>query len=303
MRDTYNYILHKPDENGKSYVQRQEEEDEMLAEFGRQSANAKMQLDLDYVNIPCFHYPECLNDYCSENDKVRKAADETFKKTMAQIEEKYIPKHLKIKSSNIDPSNKTKAAPNSSQTVRGPSTMNSRGAASALSQPKRGALNTKAPSKITLTTGKISLPFRNQKVSQPTNPSSMRHASAVSNSKTTIGRSAGRAASATFRNANAKSTVDGASKKPNTTQPKPSRSVHSTSSTREVPDSSLPPAEYIENYGAPRISSDLWIRFRDLGCFPEWNLGRDDEASDDGEPAVVDDWFREEAMKDFELKL
>ncbi|EAW19445.1 uncharacterized protein NFIA_025170 [Aspergillus fischeri NRRL 181] len=73
----------------------------------------------------------------------------------------------------------------------------------------------------------------------PSNLSSMRHAAATANSKTTLGYSKGRAVSSRLHG------------KPSTT---PERSV-------------LSPGTYIELYGMPPLGSEMWYRCKAAGCF------------------------------------
>ncbi|KAF4213350.1 hypothetical protein CNMCM8980_000660 [Aspergillus fumigatiaffinis] len=73
----------------------------------------------------------------------------------------------------------------------------------------------------------------------PSNLSSMRHAAATANSKTTLGYSKGRTVSSRLHG------------KPSTT---PERSV-------------LSPETYIELYGMPPLGSEMWYRCKAAGCF------------------------------------
>lgn len=65
----------------------------------------------------------------------------------------------------------------------------------------------------------------------------------------------------------------------------------------ERPDTSLPPALYIERYGEPRWGSEMWSKCRDAGCFDE------DQEGDFGFGAShFGDFLREEAERDFVLQ-
>jgi hypothetical protein len=77
----------------------------------------------------------------------------------------------------------------------------------------------------------------------PSNPSSVRHAAATANSKTTLGYSKGRNVS--------------------------SRLHGKTSATPErlVSKSVLSPDTYIELYGMPPLGSEMWYRCKAAGCF------------------------------------
>ncbi|GFF73615.1 hypothetical protein IFM53868_01115 [Aspergillus udagawae] len=77
----------------------------------------------------------------------------------------------------------------------------------------------------------------------PSNPSSVRHAAATANSKTTLGYSKGRTVS--------------------------SRLHGKTSATpeRSVSKSVLSPDTYIELYGMPSLGSEMWYRCKAAGCF------------------------------------
>ena len=192
----------------------------------------------------------------------RRKAEEKYQKTIARLDSKQAdPK--------IVPAQKKPAMP------KGPSSLvTSKKAPTATTQPQ----SAKALKPITAPGPNTRLPptlvSSRKQAPVPTNPSPMRHTAALSSSKTTLGYSKGRAASANIRK---------------TVLPKKDQAPG-------VPDASLAPAMYIKRHGNPSFGSDMWLRCRALGYFDE------DEDKNTEEPRDVGrDWVQEEAEKDFEL--
>ncbi|KAL9610897.1 MAG: hypothetical protein Q9167_004438 [Letrouitia subvulpina] len=186
MRNWYAYYIHAPDAEGLSYVQREEIREKKESELLEKKLMAKWTLDDECVPWLCTCYPECTGPECVENVKMRRAAEEKYRKTMAELEPK------------------TKTATKKPVPSKGPSVATSRSAASALSQPKRPATQPK-PAIKSATTMKKPVPTSSKGGSTPapTNPSSMRHTAAAAASKTTMGYSKGRTTSAALRKPNA----------------------------------------------------------------------------------------------------
>lgn len=254
--------------DGLSHAEREEQRLQKIYDIADRKTEALMQRDIDSTPIPCTHYPECLTETCKDTVEARKAAEEQYHKTIATIEAASGPAAKELRASN------------------GPSTLKSKVAAASLSLPKHSnpALKTaskpnNAPGKPRLTT---SLVARSRKTTLPTNPSPMYHNAAVAASKTTMGYSKGRAASATLRK---------------TVLPK--KEVKTGSN--EIPDTSLAPAEYIRRYGAPREGSEMWIRCRTLGCYDEDEGPSLEEIFAGDHPHGLDTLLREEAEQDFQL--
>lgn len=179
--------------------------------------------------------------------------------------------------------NKPSMVPRKPLSTLGPAIVSSKKAAAALSQPKQTStapkqqygspttIKAKMPSSII--TAKKNTP-------QPTNPSTMRHAAAVSASKTTLGYSKGRATSSTMKQS---------------ILPKKGTA---TCTPAEIPDTTLAPAVYIQRYGVPPTGSEMWIRCFNYGCF-----GKDDDGLEDALEGITPaNLFEEdEAEADFQL--
>lgn len=177
---------------------------------------------------------------------------------------------------------KAPIAPRKPLSTQGPTTINSKKAAAALSQPKHASA---APTQQMVTsTAKSKVPSSiltvKKKTLQPTNPSTMRHTAAVAASRTTMGYSKGRATSSTMK----QSILP---KKPT-----------ATSAPAEIPDTTLAPAVYIQRYGVPPTGSEMWIRCFNYGCF-----NRDDDGLEDAlQGTTPANLFEEdEAEADFQL--
>lgn len=83
--------------------------------------------------------------------------------------------------------------------------------------------------------------------------------------------------------------------------PGPSKDVAATKQRAEIQDRALlPPAIYIERYGVPSVGSDMWIRCKDAGCFDHHEH---EEEGLGGAGGALEDYFREEAERDFFLVL
>ncbi len=254
--------------DGLSHAEREEQRLQRIYDIADRKMEALMQRDMDSTPIPCIHYPECPTEICKDTVEARKAAEEQYQKAIATIDAETAP------------------AVKKSLPPKGPSTLKSKVAAASLSLPKQSghALKTDsksnvAPVKPRLTTSLVARP---KKTPAPTNPSPMRHNAAVAASKTTMGYSKGRAASATLR----KTVL-------------PQKEVKSGSN--KIPDTSLAPAEYIRRYGVPRIGSEMWIRCKAVGCFDEDEGPSLEEIFAGDHPHGLDTLLREEAEQDFQL--
>lgn len=254
--------------DGLSHAEREERLLQKMYDIANKREEALMQRNIDSTPIPCTHYPECLTEICKDTVEARKAAEEQYQKTIAAIE--------------AETATDTKTSLPSGE----PSTIKSKVAAAKLSLPKQSgpALKTSskpnnAPSKPRLTTSLVSRP---KKTPAPTNPSHMRHNAAVAASKTTMGYSKGRAASATLR----RSVL-------------PQKEVK----TGSCHDNSLAPAEYIRRYGIPREGSEMWAHCRAAGYFDDDKGPSLEEIFAGDHPHGLDTLLREEAEQDFQLTL
>ncbi|KAL9043361.1 MAG: hypothetical protein Q9214_003447 [Letrouitia sp. 1 TL-2023] len=185
MKNWYAYYIHAPDAEGLSYVQREEIREKKESELLEKKLMAKWTLDDECSPWLCTCYPECTGPECVGNVKMRRAAEEKYRKTMAELEPK------------------TKTATKKSVPSKVPSITTSRSAAAALSQPKRPTLQPKPVAKPATTAKKlVPILSKARSTPAPTNPSSMQHTAAAAASKTTMGYSKGRATSAALRKPN-----------------------------------------------------------------------------------------------------
>ena len=268
MKDALAYYMTRKGEDGLSHVEREERRQQKLWDRADRLSDAALQRDIDGEAIPCTHFPECPGELCKDTVQARKEAEEQYQRTVAEIEAESAPPPKKSTPSNGPPALKTKAAP------------------ATLSQPKFSALAPKATSKTGVPSAKSrlnsNLVFRPQKTGLPTNPSPMRHTAATAASKTTMGYSKGRAASATLR----KTVLPAKATKTN---------------ENAIPDTEMAPADYIQRYGVPKFGSEMWIRCKNSGCFDEDEGPSLEEVFSRGQPDGLDAYLREEAEQDFQL--
>ena len=265
MRGYMSHYLHQVDEaDGMSFVQRRAKKEQEDDERAERISDATMLRNIESANIPCIHEPECPGEECKNSKESRIIAYEKWEKTIAEIEGKPYPapkKHTVIS--------------------KGPSTLRSKDAAVALAQgaskPNSLALKTKPSIPHTKHRPAPSILSRGKPTPLPSNPSPMRHTAATAVSRTTLGYSKGRTASATLRK---------------TVLPKKDESVP------EAPDTTLAPALYIKRYGEPVYGSEMWRRCNAAGCF-----NHDDGDLEDALLGRVprDELANEEAGRDFEL--
>lgn len=271
MRGAWGYFMTKIDDDGLNHIQREERDNQAAWDRADRKEEARMQRDMDSYPTPCTHDPECPGEECKNATGARRAAEEQYKKAIASIEAEAIPLWKRLQ--KLD-------------TTQRPSARIEKAAAATLSHPKQSAPASKPTTKPSVLSSKTrlntSILSRPKKAPMPSNPSPMRHTAATATSRTTMGYSKGRAASATLRQ---------------TVLPK----KDTKQTTKEVPDTSLPPADYISRYGIPRLGSEMWIRCKRAGCFNE-DKGRDLEETFGGENSdALDKMIREEAMQDFQL--
>lgn len=217
--------------------------------------------------MSCFCEVECWGDECKQSIARRKEAQATYKKTMAALETKYLAKAKK------GPERK------------GPTLTTSKAAAAALSNPKRSATNLASTKNPAASAKKpVSIVARGKKTLAPTKASEMRHATATAASRTTIGYSKGRVASAGMR----KTVLPGKENK----------------DVDFVPDYSLAPALFIQKYGVPRVGSEKWLECQMVGCFDEAKKDPNEDLGDtvSAENDALARYFQEEAEKDFVLE-
>ena len=256
--------------DGLSHVEREEQRLQKLYDIADRKEEALMQREFDSMPLPCTHYPECPTEVCKDTIEARKVAEEQYQKTIAAIEMETAPA--------------TKKPPPS----KGPSMLKSKVAAASLSLPKHTGPNLKSTTKPNTATNKprltTSLVARPKKTPLPTNPSSMRHNAAVAASKTTMGYSKGRAASATLR----KSVL-------------PKKEAKTGSNENQF--TSLPSAEYIRRHGLPRDACEMGARYRAAGCFDDEPAPSLEQVFCGDRPYGLDTLLREEAEQDFQLTL
>ncbi|KAI4103316.1 MAG: hypothetical protein L6R37_003877 [Teloschistes peruensis] len=268
------WMDHYKDAEGLTYVERKATEEKRLEEWLDKKNFADIQLADDSRPTSCFCEPECWGDECKESIARRKEAQETYNKTIAEIEA-------------YPPGNHQKPSE-----AKAPSTATSKAAAAALSTTKRSVPTSKAAAKPSVLAKKATSNLSNsKKIALPTNASEKRHAGAVAASKSTMGYSKGRSASAAMR--------------------KPALPGKENNVPEVRPNYNLAPALFIQQYGVPRYGSHKWLECEIAGCFDENKEARASKATQDdddlGEAVKADDdgmadWFREEAEKDFVLE-
>ena len=272
--------LNKPDAEGLSYLQRQELELKRRLELEEREEYARVMREMETPAWPCECEIECSGDTCRKNLEGKRIAEENYQKRMAEIHP-----GGKKDGSEAAPVKlaASKAIPKKTARSNGPSGLASRSAANALSQkPSNTVSKPTNYLKRSEPSTKPRLPFSNipsrKKTPPPTNPSPMRHTAATLASKSTIGRSAGRATSATYRKSAAP-----------VKDPKPAV---------ELRDNGLPPDVYIARYGEPKTGSRMWMRCYQAGCFDD-----DPAEGSASEIPSLDELLREGADEDFVLEL
>lgn len=262
-RGAIGHFMTREGPDGLSHLERDEQRRQKIWDRMDRMTEASLQRDFDSMPMPCIHYPECSSELCKDTIENRKAAEKQYQKTMAAIDAETAPTSKKPTLST------------------GPSELKSKSAAAALAHPKisapmaKGASKPGPPStKPRLTTSLVSRP---KKIPAPTNPSNMRHTAAVAASKTTMGYAKGRSTSASLRK---------------TVLPK---------EDAKMPDTSLPPAEYIQRYGVPPLGTEMWLRCKIAGCFDEDEGESLEEIFAGDHPHGLDTLLREEAEQEFQL--
>ncbi|KAL8832458.1 MAG: hypothetical protein Q9170_004869 [Blastenia crenularia] len=262
----FQHYANEPGTGGLSYLQRKAKEEKETHEYLDKKGEADMLLAIDSAPMSCLCDTECWGDECKQSIKCRKDAQETYKKTMATLEKDY-PSQFK-----------------NFRERKGPSLSTSKAAATALSNLKDPA-TLKPPAKSTIPVKKpTSILPRGKKTLAPCNPSEKRHATATAASKTTMGYSKGRVASATMR----KTILPG----------------KENQGAEMIPNYSLEPALFIQKYGVPRYGTEKWLECKLAGCFDE----NKDVNNDLGDTVTAKDevlakYFQDEAEKDFVLEL
>lgn len=266
MEGAMGYFATRIGADGLSHVERQRKHQEEVWAKMDKEAEAALQRDMDSLPLSCTHYPECHGELCKDTIEAREEAEKQYKKTMAEINKETIPAWKRI------------------QQQMGPSDIKSKAAASKLSQ-------TKPVAQASRTTQKPSAPgvkprsnppvaSRPKKVPAPVNPSPMRHTAATAASRTTMGYSKGRAASAELRKF---------------ADPQKANK----SAAKEIPDQTLAPSVYIARYGEPRMGSEMWIKCKSAGCFDEDSDNLDFLSGGN----ALDDLIQEDAEQDFQLTI
>ncbi|MCJ1414697.1 hypothetical protein MMC32_001024 [Xylographa parallela] len=192
-------------------------------------------------------------------------------KDMPEIRRKAEEK-FKITMASIEPTK----VPEKKKTVtsRVPSHTLSRQAAGVLSQPKP-SISSKA---VKAPASRNRIPFSQvtsrKQAPTPSNPSSMRHTAATVASRNTMGYSKGRVTSASIRTA------------------------VMFKDPKDIPDTSLSPALFMEKYGMPSIGSEMYLRCKQAGCFKE-----DDKADEIRGAERLEALWREQVEEEFEFTL
>lgn len=265
-------VLNRPGWDGLSILEREEKEQAEKNDRNMRKMEAEMLREIESTPMECFHSPDCPGEICKDTIERSKAAEEQYQKTIAAIEAEEEPAWKRVLGKE-GPTTIPKhfmssiSKPKASTTVTKPATK--------ASAPAKKPLAPSAKSHLMNT----NLASRPKKPPGPSNPSPMRHNAALAASKTTMGYSKGRKTSATLQQ---RSILPG------------------KENVREIPDTTLAPADYLSRYGVPRVGTDIWFRCKRAGCFDEEQgpsfeelMGLDKE----------DTFFREEAERDFVLSL
>ena len=259
------YFATRKDEEGLSINDREQLRQKRLWEEMDKRNEAQLQRDMDCIGLECFHYPECPAEQCRDVIEAKTRAEDQYQKTIAKIDAEYAAPSIKPKP------------------PCGPTSLKSKAAATVLSQPKNSLTSSKTTSKQNPPSTKArlntSLASHPKKAPMPSNPSSMRHAAAVANSRTTVGYAKGRSTSATLRK---------------TVLPK---------KDSRTPDTSLAPTEYIQRYGTPAEGSEMWFECKRAGCFDKDKGPNLEEMFAGDGTGAFDTLLREEAEEDFQLIL
>ena len=260
--------------DGLTSHERDQKRDKERAIFLEKKVDAKQQLELDSIAIPCMHSPECPTEVCKDTLQARKEAQEKYERTMAILNAEAAPKKL------------TKSPGKSL-----PTTADSKIAATAIARPK---MVTKASDPIKRS---LTLPTRPRitstlaaasKTPAPIKKTpTMRHNAAVAASRTTLGQAKGRA-------------VSNSLKKQNTPQ-KAAGFI-----PFEERDTSISAPEYWRRYGTPPLDSNMWYECWNCGFLKNGGVERvDDEEKKESEERdrMLEEMLRQDALEDFQLTL
>ena len=273
MRGSYTYFMTNKDYDGLSHIEREQQAQHKLWDREMRKEDAKLQRDVDSMPIPCTHYPDCPGNLCKDTIEARKAAEEQYQKTIAEI--------------NAE----AKPPPKKSVPIDASSALKSKAAATVLSKPKTPASSLKPTSKPGLPTAKPKLTSTlasrpKNAPSAPTNPSPMRYTAAVAASNTTMGYSKGRATSAALKKTGM-----------------PKREPLQPKKKSDIPDVSLCPDEYIERYGEPMFGTEMWLRCKRAGCFEkDEGMSLEEMLRGGGGGRTLDELLREGAEEEFQLR-
>ncbi|KAH0541920.1 hypothetical protein FGG08_003640 [Glutinoglossum americanum] len=261
-RGWFQHYYNPIDDDGISLAERQWEEQRKKAD---KQMDELMQRVIEDMPLIGYNVPEFPGDETFVSARSKREAEEQRRKEVA--------------ATTLKPTLARKPA----MTTRGPSMATSKKAAKALSikpeSAKMATIRPKPAPKARIPTAFL-VRSKNDNAPKPTNPSSMRHTAAITTSKTTLGYTNGRSASATL------SQKAPASNNKNTNT-KRSPFTGSSSST-------LTPAMFAART-KPEFGTEEWRRMKAYSGFDS-----DDEVAQSlrGEGWDVD----EEAEEDFELK-
>ena len=294
-RDFFNHLHHSKGWDGLSAVERDDIRSKRAQQRLEDEIEAHAAYTLDSDIIDCQHDPECPTQECLDAAEIRRKAKDKYENRMAEIDAYF----ESLPPVGLDYLKKPAISKKQINVTSGPTTEASKRAASVLSIPKQKAIiPSKAPVKRSISAKLPSALVSHPKEPvQPTNPSSMRHTAAVAASNTTMGYSKGRATSASIRKFS----------NPKSIQPAP------TKSNKPNPNS-LSPEEFMKQHGEPRYLTDMWWKCRRQGLIKmpgdEDKEDKEDKKEENLDPIFLDangmsaaDYAREEAERDFEIKL
>ena len=140
----------------------------------------------------------------------------------------------------------------------------------------------------------------------------MRHMAALAASRTTLGRSKGRAVSSSLKAENSALKATPTTSKTPTTPlfPLSKKSPAPSTNNNFIPfadrDNTLPASQYWNRYGAPPLGSNMWLECWNLGFLREGVTEKRQEQERkerEERDEILEKQLREEALEDFQLTL
>ncbi|KAG8525263.1 uncharacterized protein KY384_008907 [Bacidia gigantensis] len=305
LEGALSYFATRKGPDGLSHLDRIEKREKEKWEIDERRMLAREQRNMDMLTLPCMHSPECPTELCKDTIAIHKEAQEEYEKTMAIIDAEAAPKKPAQVQRPLKPSS--------------PSTLKSKAAAPALSQPKISAKPVRDPIKKSIAAPKprFGLSVNAKKPPPSLNPPAInttRHAAAVMNSKSTIGHTKGRVVSSSLPHAARPTSASAPTPTLRPTQnkqnglPKTQDQKSSGFVPFEERDTALSASQYWNRYGEPPQGSQMWMECFKEKLFPEQAEEKrvemeEEERRRESVEEVVERGIREDALEDFELCL